>query len=595
MPDGLRAAALILSLTFRADPLGATWLVLRSPINMCSILGSAYGLKLLTDAAVARDASQVGLAVAVLAGVLLLSTLAGEGSQSTRARVLEKASLRIDRLLIGATMDVPGLAHHEIPKHRDQLELLRLRRGELGEMVDTISHNLGMIMLSSGALLMFIQINPWLALWPLCGLPSMFATVYGEKAKVRAQERTAEPLRKARHLFETATRPAAGKEVRVFGLGAELLHRHRTLWNHADREQNRATWTASLLASGGWLLFSLSYVAAISYVVWLAAGGRASAGDVVMALKLAGGVNELVTWLAMMAGWMFGQLSTAGRIVWLMRYAEDSTRPHDDPAQAPETLRQGIRLRDVSFTYPETTEPVLSNVSLDIPAGTTLAVVGENGAGKTTLIKLLARLYDPTSGQIEVDGVDLRRIDHKQWRQRLSAGFQDFAQLELRAGETVGVGDVPHIDDGAAVAAALARAAGTDVVDGLPEGTATRLGSTFNDGVELSGGQWQKLALGRAMMRPLPLLLILDEPTASLDATTEHTLFERYAANAHRVAQRTGGITILISHRFSTVRMADRIAVLENGRLVEHGSHDELINRDCSYAELYSLQANAYR
>jgi len=210
-------------------------------------------------------------------------------------------------------------------------------------------------------------------------------------------------------------------------------------------------------------------------------------------------------------------------------------------------------------------------------------------------VKLLARFYEPTEGRILVEGVDLRCFDPAEWRTRWAAGFQDFARFELLAGETVGVGDLPRMEEKAAIGSALARAAATDVVDGLPHGTRTPLGRTFDDGVELSGGQWQKLALGRAMMRESPLVLVLDEPTASLDAFTEHELFSRYAQTAGRVAAETGAITILVSHRFSTVQMADFIVVLDSGRLVEVGSHEELMSRGGLYAELFELQARAYR
>jgi ATP-binding cassette subfamily B protein len=232
-----------------------------------------------------------------------------------------------------------------------------------------------------------------------------------------------------------------------------------------------------------------------------------------------------------------------------------------------------------------------------------VALVGENGAGKTTLVKLLCGLYQPSPGRLLVDGVDLRRLDVETWRSRTAAGFQDFARFMLLVRESVGVGDVRSVEDVAAVAAALERAHAADVVADLPHGLETQLGRYFRPGVgqaaasalALSGGQWQKLALGRAMMRPEPLLLVLDEPTAALDAPSEHALFERYAGAARRSAAANGGITVLVSHRFSTVRMADLIVVMEQGRVVAIGSHAQLTAQGGLYAELYELQARAYR
>jgi ATP-binding cassette subfamily B protein len=248
----------------------------------------------------------------------------------------------------------------------------------------------------------------------------------------------------------------------------------------------------------------------------------------------------------------------------------------------------------VSFRYPGTEADVLTDVRLEVPAGSTIALVGENGAGKSTLVKLLCRFYEPTGGRILVDGADLSTLPADVWRERIAAGFQDFVRFEFVARESVGVGELPLLGDREAVEAAVERAAAGDVVQRLPEGLETQLGKTHTAGAELSGGQWQKLALARAMMRTEPLLLILDEPTSSLDAHAEHVLFERYAESARGVARATGGVAVFVSHRFSTVRMADLIVVVADGRIVEQGSHDELVARGGEYAELFALQAAAY-
>ncbi|PYQ62145.1 MAG: multidrug ABC transporter ATP-binding protein, partial [Acidobacteria bacterium] len=250
----------------------------------------------------------------------------------------------------------------------------------------------------------------------------------------------------------------------------------------------------------------------------------------------------------------------------------------------------------VSFAYPGTDRLVLEDVTLELPAGTVIAIVGENGAGKTTLVKLLAKLYEPTSGAILVDGQPLARMRADEWRERLAGAFQDFFRFELPARQSVGVGDVPRLDEEPAVVRAVERAGAEDVVARWPAGLDTQLGPTWPGGVEVSFGQWQKLALARGFMRDHPLLLVLDEPTAALDAETEHALFERYAAAAHRdVTEADGRITILVSHRFSTVRMADLIVVLDGAHLVEAGTHEDLMARGGAYAELYGIQAAAYR
>jgi ATP-binding cassette subfamily B protein len=286
--------------------------------------------------------------------------------------------------------------------------------------------------------------------------------------------------------------------------------------------------------------------------------------------------------------WMDG----SRRLAWLEDYAASMTASGD--MSAPAVLRSGIRLEHVSFAYPSSSPLVLNDVSVSLPAGAVIAIVGENGAGKTTLVKLLAKMYEPTSGAIYVDDVPLARVAADQWRARLAGAFQDFFRFEFRARHTIGLGDVSRLDDETAVTAAVDRAGAGDVVARLEAGLETQLGPTWPGGVDVSFGQWQKFALARGFMRERPLLLVLDEPTAAIDAETEHALFERYAAAA-RADAIDGRVTVLVSHRFSTVRMADLIVVMDGARVVEVGSHEQLMARGGQYAELYGIQAAAYR
>jgi ATP-binding cassette subfamily B protein len=285
--------------------------------------------------------------------------------------------------------------------------------------------------------------------------------------------------------------------------------------------------------------------------------------------------------------WMDG----ARRLAWLEDYSRSSTAQAD--LSAPERLASGIRFEHVSFAYPGTDRLVLDDINLDLPAGCVVAIVGENGAGKSTLVKLVAKMYEPTSGRILVDQTDIRRITPASWRSRLAGAFQDFFRFEFRAAHTVGVGDLPRLDDRPAVEAAVNRAGADDVIARLASGFDTQLGQTWPDGVEVSFGQWQKLALARGFMRDRPLLLVLDEPTAALDAETEHALFERYSAAVKSDGE--GRITLLVSHRFSTVRMADLIVVMDGARIVEVGSHEALMSARGQYSQLYGIQAAAYR
>ena len=345
--------------------------------------------------------------------------------------------------------------------------------------------------------------------------------------------------------------------------------------------------------AAGQLVFAGGYVAAVLIVVNDAIGGHRSIGDVVLAITLAAQVNQQVSAAVSLLHDLQRIANAFTRFEWLERYiAEREPKSADLPT--PARLNEGIRFENVAFRYPGTERSVLSGVNLELPAGSTVAIVGENGAGKSTLVKLLCRFYEPTEGSILIDGEDLRRIPLDDWRRRITSGFQDFARFEFVARRTVGVGDLSAMDDLPAVEGALERAHAGDIVGRLSEGLSTQLGKSYTDGTELSGGQWQKLALGRAMMREMPLLLVLDEPTSALDAEAEHALFERYAEGARRVGQATGGVTVLVSHRFSTVRMADLILVVADGRIVEAGPHATLMRNHGLYAELYELQASAY-
>jgi ATP-binding cassette subfamily B protein len=337
-------------------------------------------------------------------------------------------------------------------------------------------------------------------------------------------------------------------------------------------------------------------------VVYLASRGEVSIGDVAMTAVLAGQVLTLVIGSAELAQWLQRTLTAAARYLYLERVAEQPARgvatlgsAAAATETAPTALAEGIRLDAVSYRYPGRTEPTLRDVTVTLPAGSTVAIVGDNGAGKTTLVSLLAGLCRPTAGRILVDGADLRDFDPHDWRQRISAGFQDHARFEFSIQRAVGLGLLRDLDDAAAATAALDRAAAADIAESARAGLATQLGPSWPDGIDLSGGQWQKLAIGRAMMRTDPLLLLLDEPTAAIDAETEHRLFARWTATASDVRRRTGAITVLVSHRFSTVRMADLILVLRDGDICERGSHAELIAAGGLYAELFEIQAGAYR
>ena len=339
-----------------------------------------------------------------------------------------------------------------------------------------------------------------------------------------------------------------------------------------------------------WTVFGAAYVGAI---VFVAEGLNAKPAAVILVLVAGSRLSQYVGATVGEIGFLRGiWLDSSRRLAWLEDYAA-AADAHAERA-VPDRLTTGIHFDHVSFRYPGTDRLVLEDVTLDLPAGAVVAIVGENGAGKTTLVKLVCKLYAPTTGRIEVDGADLAEFPADEWRTRLAGAFQDFFRFEFRAHDTVGLGDLDRLDERAVVETAVGRAGADDVIERLALGLDTQLGPTWDEGVEVSFGQWQKLALARGFMRDDPLVLVLDEPTAALDAETEHALFERYAT-ASRTADLNGRVTILVSHRFSTVRMADVIVVIDGARVVEVGSHADLMASQGTYAELYQIQADAFR
>lgn len=595
MSESMRGYRVLMQFSFGAAPLQTTLFLLFGVLMALIMPLSAYASKLIVDAATGHGLQEGLVAAGLLAIIATSSLVITLYYVDFLFSVAEKAGAAVDRRLIELMAGVPGLEHHERPEYLDQLDLLRDERSRLAWMTNSTAGmvRVAMQLLATGILLARLQ--PVLVLLPLVGFVALLGGRRAQDLQIEAQEATAESERLRRHLFDTATSAATGKEVRVFGLTGELVRRHNAAAGAVIDARDRAEWKGATFQAAGGLISGLAYVGAIGLVLVQAVQGQATPGDVVLAIGLVAGMNALVI-TAVLYGTSFLRVLRLGRrFLWLTDFAERRRTAPRERVPVPSRLARGIDLEDLSFHYPGTEKQVLEHISLHLPAGSVVALVGENGAGKTSLVKLLSRFYEPSAGRIAVEGVDLQRFDVDDWRAHTGAAFQDFARFELLTRETVGVGDLPRIEDREMVGAALARAGATDVVERLPGGLETQLGRDWEGGVDLSGGQWQKLALGRAMMRPWPLLLILDEPTASLDAQTEHDLFERYAEAARRSASHAGTITLLVSHRFSTVRMADLIVVIENGGVREIGSHRELMQAGGLYAELYELQARAYR
>jgi ATP-binding cassette subfamily B protein len=587
----------MVAISLRADRWRSIAALVTASLQMVVLPLRAIGLAAIANGVVAKSTTQALAGAFLVVGLTALNRVMAMASLTVRMRLRENTQLYLDTYLMGLTAGVPGIAHHELPAYLDRVELLRNGRNELANPFNPISWTLAALLQIASATLLLAGVDPLLALVPLAGVPAAYLSVRTQQHTSAKLEDQAEDNRILRHLFDLATTAGPAKEIRLYGLGDELLDQHRLRFDRLEHERVTLSIRLLSLTSAAWLFFAIAYCVALAETVRLAQDGSASIGAVVLVLGIGVQLSAQLNELAFCIAWFVRTHRAVSRLVWFEDYARTAHADVTpaDPAPIPVRLARGIELEGVSFAYGADLRPVLDRVDLFLPAGKTVAIVGENGAGKTTLMKLFARLYEPTTGRILVDGVDLRRFDVAEWRTRISAGFQDFGRFELVARESVGIGDLPESQSEPRVLEALGRAAAAALPGELPTGLATQLGREFDGGVDLSIGQWQKVALGRAMMRPAPLLLVLDEPTASLDAPTEHSLFERFAAAARDAASQSGAITILVSHRFSTVRMADLILVVSGGRISEAGTHDELIDLGGLYAELYELQAASYR
>jgi ATP-binding cassette, subfamily B, bacterial len=569
----LMIAAFVLSqLAALPDALLALWLML---------LGNGF---LQHRPAMVRAAA-VGLGVSAMLTWFLRTV----GTRVQR-RFRDKVTIALESHVARLQASVATIAHQERPEVLDRLAMLRNQVFVLDHMYMSVFSTLGWILRLVVTIALLASIHPALMLLIVFALPTVFTSSWRPTVERAAEEHGARHSRLARHLFTIATTAAPGKDVRVTGIGSCLINDRRRSWEQWYELVSTARIGSAIWYTLAWTVFGLAFVGAI---VFVSAGIRASPGSVLLVLAAGSRLSMYISATVGEVGFLRGfWMDGSRRLAWLEDYAASFAASADLPA--PMCLTEGIRLDHVSFAYPGTSRVVLDDLSLLLPAGAVVAIVGENGAGKTTLVKLLAKMYEPTSGRILVDGTPLARMPADQWRERLAGAFQDFFRFEFRAHQTVGLGDAPRLADRGAVMTAVTRAGANDVIDRLPSGLDTQLGPTWPEGVEVSFGQWQKLALGRGFMRDRPLLLMLDEPTAALDAETEHALFERYAAAAQGL-DTSGRITVLVSHRFSTVRMADLIVVLDGTRLVELGTHDELIAKGGQYAELFGIQAAAYR
>ncbi|SIO90491.1 ABC transporter ATP-binding protein [Nocardiopsis sp. JB363] len=563
-------------------------------LSVVAVPAVAYSLRATVDATAAghHTAALVG-AVGLALAYALTSAL-----DEMSGQLLNTAADRTGRL------GVHPLVHREIASLRG---MEHLERGDFLDRVDIVRRGTGQIARSAWNALLTVSsvlklvvtvallgaVHPALsALIPLALLP-VWAHRRGQELVRRAEVAGAESQRVQRYLFEALTGAASAKEVRTAGSAERLLGLQGQAWRETERIRFRARGAAALWSLAGWTLFVAGFAAGVALVIWQTSRGVGTAGDLVLTVMLAVTLSQ--TMRATVAA--TAATSRGRRVVepylWLRaRVAADRARDHAT-ARPPEILSEGISLDGVSFTYPGAESAALDGVDAHLPAGSVVAVVGEYGSGKSTLVKLLLGFYRADGGTVRVDGHDLDGLSAEAWRSRSSAVFQDFGRFHLPFRETVGLGDLSRLDDADALRRAIDAADAGSVVDRLPQGLETQLGRELG-GVDLSEGQWQRAALARGSMREAPLFFVLDEPTASLDAHSEEAIFRRYMERARAHALRSGAVTLIVSHRFSTVAGADLVLVMDRGRVVESGTHAELMALRGRYADLYGIQARAY-
>ncbi|HEY3150323.1 MAG TPA: ABC transporter ATP-binding protein, partial [Candidatus Binatia bacterium] len=520
--------------------------------------------------------------------LFLLGTALNHSRRLVQQLIQLQLANRVRGEIIGKALTLE-LAFFEHPDYYDRLQNAR-REGSY-KPVELINDTFQIVqnvitMISFAAL--FFRFSPWLVVILLAtSIPAFIAETRFSEQGFRLLTRRAPETRQINYLGRLLTEDSAAKEIKLFNLGDTLLKRCMALFDKFFREDKSLAVRRAVVGFGLGLIATAGFYGSYAWIVWHTVQGTISLGDMTLYLSIfRQGQSTFQSILAAVGSIYENNLFMANYFDFLD--LKPQMRIGAQQQKLPVPLRRGIEFRGVGFRYPESEDWALRGIDLHIRPGEKIALVGHNGAGKTTVIKLLSRLYDPTEGDILIDGVDIRELDPVDLRQKIGVIFQDFVRYHLPASENIGFGQIEAAHRMDKIVESARKSGAHAIIENLPEGYQTMLGRWFHGGHELSIGQWQRIALARAFMRDAEIL-VLDEPTASLDAQTEYEIFRHFQELTE------GKMAILISHRFSTVRMADRIVVIQGGGIVESGSHQELLGQEGIYAELFGMQAEGYR
>lgn len=585
--------AVAAGLSLRADRRGSWLTVFLLAVRPALTVGMLWLLSVLTDAAV-KGEGQLILIASVGAGMLACtSTLAGRSALAVDTKMIELSDRLLDKTLFNLCVNKLSVRDFESSEVLDRMEFVRQERRHLTEGVDVLSLLLGAIVRLALTLLLLGSVDPRLLGLLLVGFAVVFINQWGSRLRYAGLVKASSHHRRAMAMCDVIKNENVAFELRSFGHAPYVLEAARRDFRESLRHYTDANLKATLVATLGWIIFGAGYAAALFGVAEGLVGGRTTAGGVVLAVLLVSSITSQLGSLVFFSAALMRVAAVGDVFSSLLEVSPESKRvaSSDLPSAASEMREgDGLDVRHVSFYYQGADRPALDDINLTITPGSVVALVGENGAGKSTLVKLLLGLYEPDAGSIRLAGMapEARLGEHC-----ISAAFQDFTKFEFPLRDVVGCGDVGDPEP-ARILQSLEAVDGITLLDELPDGLDTRLGLSFPDGWQMSGGQWQKTALARSLMPRDMLLLALDEPTAAVDPLSEARLLESYFRHALGLAAEQGTIILIVTHRLSSIEIADLVLYMEDGRITERGTHVELMRLDGGYADLFNTQRKAY-